>query len=291
MLPAQLPDLTIPGLVSTYVLDDSDSQTVVSNNGTVPDGFVTATAAVWDSARRIPGAFALVLRQAERTAVAAAMMIVEGRAGLNLGLLMPVLRKLPTTDVTSPPRVRRFADRFHRTVWDIVERLSRTEADRVHTFRLGPNTVTVQSCKSGVTILSGCATMTEFVDLVRSAIDDGHRVFYSLTADPVETPADVFDTMTLFGPFDGARDDHDDSLMKFGLDGWPERLPPRVSLADTKALVDFAQKLGRPAFADAVLVSVLDKEAKTIISASRVETGVRMTSSAVQFANSGKLKK
>ncbi len=267
-------------MVASYTLDTSNLLRVREEGGPAADTFVKGVASVWAAARMLRGAAALILQGADRTVVAARSMIIDGKANLNVGLLMPSLRQMPKTIKTDLPQLQRFAGRYHRIVWDILERMNRVEADRVMALKFDDHLVQVHVGRDGLSFLSGCATVEALLQHIRHAVEHASPVHYSLADHPGGKVGQTYPLVSLL-----KHTEPDDRSLDLGLDGWPEKIPQQSSFTETAALVGFAQRLRAMPTLNELRATVLDEKSRVMLSGIPVTTGVRITLSAVYHAN------
>lgn len=270
MLVQQSPAFILPESAVSHALDPANLASVQSGTGAGADAFVLGIAGIWDAVRHMDKAFALIVKSGRRVGVAASHLVIEGRAGLNLGLLMPSLRRLdPVPTGHDLPRVQPFQDRYHRTVWDIALRLARVEVDRLFAFKIGKRIVRVQASRTGFSIIDGCKSLVEFLDILRAAAKAGTAVAYRLEDGP--GPAGLPQTLVsdLFGPATPGQ-----PPLEIAPDGWPKAVPAGTDLATLTILAATMQRMQQVDQCDELSFTVIDASSKLVLSGVRNATTV-----------------
>jgi hypothetical protein len=248
--------------IAAYGLGEAEPRNLVTGR-LAPE--VSAVSAIWTAVCGLSGATAMILRTAERLWIAAGTVLVEGRTGLNMGLLLPSIRGLPAPTPGEPAGPARFADPYHRTVWDVAERVARVEHERVMLFRAGGDHA-VHATRDGFAML-GKDTLESFRSAVRSTVAKHQHVSYSLGTIPDSVPELRHSVAELF-----AQSGENDSL-RLAPDGWPEDVPHSMGFAQLAFAVALAQRLEASAPGDGVKLTVTDHSARQVFSAAREVRG------------------
>jgi hypothetical protein len=268
----QISAFIAPEFVASHTLDVANIRDIRSSEGVPADPFVLGIADLWDTVRHLNRAFALIVKGGGRVGVAAASVIVEGRAGLNLGLLLPSLKRLPSPPLVAEPELRPFEQRYHRIVWDIATRLGRVEADRLLVFRIGKDTVRLQAIKAGFTFLDGCETVPEFLATLRAAADKALSVTYTLGESPTQEVPPQHRIYALFDAVEPGK-----GALQISPDGWPESVPSGICMTTIRALAAAVQRLHDHDSAENLSFSIIDTASKTILSGTRESKTVGLT--------------
>ena len=268
----QVPASLSPNTAISHTLDAMNLRAVEAGEGGPVDGFVLGLADLWDAVRHLDRAFAVVVKGSGRVGVAAASALVEGRAGLNVGLLLPALRRLAAPPRVSGPDIHPFKHRSRRIVWDIAVRLARVEVPRRLVIKIGDALVHVHACKDGFNFVGGCQTVREFLSAVTAAADQKQPVAYSLGEPVGEPPPAAHPVSALFETGDAEK-----GALHFADDGWPVAVRSGTSMATLTALTAAVQRLHSRDVASDIGFFVIDIDCRPILSGSRTKTTVALT--------------
>lgn len=275
-----LPEFISPEFVASHTLDPADIRAVQSSEGGPADWFVLQIADLWDALRHLDRAFALIVKGGGRVGVAAASVIVEGRTGLNLGLMLPSLKRLPSPQLVTVPEVRPFKQRYQQIVWDIAARLGRIEVDRQLVFRIGKNLVRVQAGRKGFTFLDGCKAVPEFRAALRAAADGDLPIAYTLGESPQQELPPQHHLSALFDAKYIATEP-----LQIAADGWPETVPTGTRMTTIGILAAAVQRLHNRDTEYNLSFSVINTDSKPILSGYRESQAVRLTLASAGIAN------
>jgi hypothetical protein len=247
--------------LSAYRLDATGQHDLVTGTTAPPDAPASSVSKVWGAAASIAGARSMILRTADRAWIAAGAVLVEGRAGLNMGLVMPSIRALPEVAAPPVPGPARFDDALQRTLWDIAVRLDRIEDARVMQFRAGAD-FALHVDRTGFVMLDG-ATVKDFLAGIRKTVSGKRRVSYTLAAARDEVSGQRHTTAMLFGKAE-RRDD-----LRLAADGWPDRIPQDIGFDRLALVMALVQRLESAVSKEGARLTVIDAGARQLLSAVR----------------------
>lgn len=230
----QWPAFGTSGFIAAHQLDGVNPHLVASTVGAASDTHA-AVLPLWSAVRHLPDAATMILKSDSRVWVAAGTVLVEAKAGFNIGLLMPSLRGLPVIAAGQAPRITRFADRYQRTIWDIAERLHRVEAVRAMVFRTGADTRRLRASREGFAMLD--TDLAGFLAGVKEAISKNTPVSYSLEQIDESDAATPLPPTQLFG------DVGEGQVMRLEPDGWPRSVPAGFGMDQLSAVATVVQRL------------------------------------------------
>jgi len=254
--------------MAAYHLDFAKAEPATLGVGSQPNRQSAEVAAVWDSARRISDARIMVLKTHDRSWTAAGSVLVEGRPGLNLGLLMPSLREVPDLPAGAAPAPRLDAP-VERTLWALASRLARAEAPRDLVLDAG-ELVRVQASRDGFR-LEGGRTVDDLRRTIGDALQSGRGLRYSLTADPLRDPGPLHAVTSLFGL------GHDDTDIVHAASSWPRSGPPGVRMADLGLAMAIVQRLQAAGCVDGSRLQILNRSGTAVLAVSRVDMAWRVS--------------
>jgi hypothetical protein len=257
----QWPAFGTSEFLSAFRLDATGQHNLVTGNAAAPGTPASAVSDVWIAAASITGARSMILRTADRAWIAAGTVLIEGRAGLNMGLLMPSIRALP--EAAPPPfsGTARFDDALHRTVWDIAVRLARVEDERVMQFRAGED-FTLHADRSGFAMLDG-ATVEDFLAGIRKTVGGKRRVSYTLAAERGPVAGQRHNAAVLIAKV-GEQND-----LRLAADGWPDNIPQDIGFERLALAMALVQRLETAAPGEGARLTVIDAGARQLLAAVR----------------------
>jgi hypothetical protein len=217
--------------------------------------------ALWSAVRAVQGAEMMVLKSPSRTWVAAGALLVEGKPGMNIGLLMPALRGQPQVEFPAAAlRGKRPETALYRTLWDIAERIDRTEINRVMEFE-GPGPYRIHAARSRFDLIAG-DSLAAFLADVSAAVDADRPVKYTLRPVGAEQAKGRHAIADLFCKA-GGQD------VRLGDDGWPVALPEWTTMRHLQLATDLCDRFKALAGAADSQLTAFDGSRRQCIAAMR----------------------
>jgi hypothetical protein len=244
------PVVSTAEFLSAYELDRGAPDGLQHCAGSASLQGASDVADLWRIAIAAADAGVMILTLAKETWIAAGSVLIAGKPGLNVGLMMSALRALPRAKGVPAVKHGRPADAVHRTLWDIALRLDRVEADRLMEFR-AEGSYRFLATKAGFDLMDG-ATVADFRRDVATTVAEGKRVKYrllpwpDLPAQPRLRVADLF------------CDANEGRQATLGSDLWPTALPKGISLAELAATRSLCDQMSRMGAADGMLLTLVD---------------------------------
>ncbi len=235
-----------------------------------PGAFVKAMAGLWGAVRHLDGAFALIAKGAGKSGLASGSVLIEGREKLNIGLLMPALKRETQLLLSAPPPVDRFDDRFQRIVWALAERLDRVQIGRTWSLRLGERGARIYAGANGFAILDGLTDASAFLTALRDASRDELAVSYTLDEPPASLPDRLEGIAALF-PGDGQPD-----VISLSDNGFPQAVPVGLPMSTLRVLSAARQRLNEDGLKELISFSVVDRSGRTLLSGRRAGEDVEL---------------
>jgi hypothetical protein len=254
--------------MAAYHLDFVGAETAILKVGSAVNRQSAGVAAVWDSAGRLSDARMMVLKTHERSWTAVGSVMVEGRPGLNIGLLMPSLRGLPDLPAGAVPTPRHDSP-LERTLWALASRLARIEAPRGLVVDAG-DIFRIQAGRDGF-CLDGGRTIDELRRAIGDGLHAGRLLRYTLTADPLRDPGPLHAVTSLLGV------DHDDTDIVLTDTSWPTRTPPDVKMGDLGVAIAIVQRLQAAGCDDGSRLQILNSSGAALLAVSKVDMAWRVS--------------
>jgi hypothetical protein len=221
--------------IAAYRLDEVDLSSIVGSVGAGQRDAPGDAVALWAAARQVPGAVSMVLRSAERVWAAAGAVLVEGKPGLNVGLLMPSLRTVPAVPAGAGGVAAKPVGDLRRTLWALAERIERVEADRIFLLEAG-KTHRLHVGRDGFSIAGGTSVAAMLAD-VQARVEGGGKVRYSLGPEETAAGPVLYSVASLFGADPAAR------ALRLSDDGWPMQVPETARLGVIGLAMTLVQRL------------------------------------------------
>jgi hypothetical protein len=248
--------------LAAYQLDFDGPKTVTVRAGVESNLQAAGIATIWGVAGRRSDARMMVLKTPDRSWTAAGAVMVEGRPGLNIGLVVPSLREVPNlpAGVVTLPRHKA---PLERTLWALATRLDRVETRRLFVLESG-DLFRIAAGRDGFRLDSGRS-----IDDLRRALGDevqsGRSPRYTLAAEELRDPGPLHPaTSLLTGEHDG-----DDIVLTET--SWPAKIPLGVRMGDLKLAIAVVQRLQAAGCDDGSRLQVLDSSGSALLAVSREE--------------------
>lgn len=224
----------------------------------------SAVASVWDLAGCLPNASLMLVKTKRNSWAAAGSALVEGGAGLNVGLLMPFLRSLPGLSERSQIGPV-FTDSLHRALWGLAKRLARVEAPRTFAVNAG-EVLHIGASRSGFSLKAGTSTKS-LRAAVAKAVSGGLAPRYSLVSEPVDFAETVHPPTSLL------TDAYQEEGFLIDTSAWPVQLPAKVSINVVGAVMAIVQRLQAAELEIGDRLQILSASARPLLTFTRQEKG------------------
>jgi len=252
------------GFVAAYQLE-AESALPGDVDATASGGRpVARVAELWNAARGAMGAEAMILRSEAQTWVAAGNVLIEGKAGLNIGLLMPSLRAEKCSAPSVPVAPVRPEGLYRQSIWGLARRMARVEAARVFLLDTG-EILPIHVDPTGFSLLAGIGP-----DTVRTAIAAGvaagRTPRFSFGASGESTWGPRHGLAHLFGePAAG-------NEIFLAEDGWPEAVPGATGFSDLSLAMTIVQCMQAMGLKQGTRLQVLGAASRVLVSVARQVT-------------------
>jgi hypothetical protein len=254
--------------LAAYQLDSTIPDAVTITAGHEANRHSAGVAAVWDLAGRMSDARTMVLKTQERNWTAAGSILVEGRPGMNIGLLMPSLRGVPRLPAGALPMPRHDLP-LHRALWALSQRLAQVELPRVLVVDAG-DMFRIGAGPDGFRLEAGLR-VEDIRGAFAAALQSGQLLRYSLETGELHDPGPVHPVTSLIGP------GHDSADIVLADSSWPTAIPPGIGVAEIGMAMALVQRMQVAGCNGGSRLQVLDGSGASLVSVSRVDAAWTVT--------------
>ncbi len=242
---ADWPVMQTADFAAAYVFDQNGiSQVAGGSRGAPSQDPPDSALSLWRSLEAVQNATTMVAQTGNGCTLVSrhGNMIVQGKAGLNLGLVFASLSRLAVKD--PGPLVLTglaFAQQDLQVFWRIINAIGRCEIPRLIVLDIGGDITTVCAGPDGFALTGGAQDVDSLVGSVRTALRAGQPVRYTLgdLAQPVAANLGLRD---LLGAINGPVSTGSQGWA-CNAQGWPVSFPEAFTLEELNRTVAVAQAL------------------------------------------------